>query len=140
MPFNALSDGEELVGGPLTPEELARERAELERDMIGPNEFMLGPGERVVFEEDGDTFHIERVEDVEGVLDWCKGRFNEGLANAKCEFRQIASYPPVILEIFGKKRGVTDPAWYLKRGSEDLMKELLLDRDLSGFRTLAGRY
>lgn len=97
----------------------------------------------------GDLLHVERVEDVEKVLDWCKGRFNEGLANHHCEFRHVGSYPQGVLEIFGRKHGIkranesetyAHAAMRVLGKDEELTKLLVNDRDLSGFRVLPGRY
>jgi hypothetical protein len=97
-------------------------------------------GVREILHLDGDKFAIERVQDVEETLEWCKGRYNEGLVNRNCEFRQIASLPENALVIWGKGRGIDVPNWYLKKEYQDLVVEAAHDRDLSGFRTLPGHY
>ena len=94
----------------------------------------------------GDLLSIERVEDVEQVLEDCKRQFNEGLVNQKSEFRRVSSYPPNALRLWAKQKGLN---WYgigaeemakLLCKDEKLTSQLLNDRDLSGFRTLPGRY
>lgn len=100
-------------------------------------------------EQTGDLLHVERVEDVESVLDWCRGRFNAGLANRHCEFRHVGSYPQGVLEIFGRKYGIKrahESETYANAVTralgkdKELTKLLVNDRDLSGFRTLPGTY
>jgi hypothetical protein len=89
----------------------------------------------------GDLIGIERVQDVEPVLEWCRGRYNEGIVNRHCEFRLVGSYPPNIIEIFAGKNGLTfDQVIGALGKDKDLTNRLLGDSDLSHFRTLAGRY
>src|ERR1700730_5126644 len=125
----------------LTPQEVAASRAETEAAVIDGTSMLLerdaGGTEYLHFEDDG--FTIERVVDVEPVLDWCKGRFNAGLANSLSEFRQIASLPPSVLDIWGKVRGLP-PQWYSLKEYHNLVVQAAHDRDLSGFRTLAGHF
>jgi len=91
--------------------------------------------------ETGDLLCLEREEDVQSVLDWCKGRYNEGLANRYCEFRLVGSYPPNVVRLFAQKWGIDPDHAVVALGKDrDLTNKLLNDRDLSGFRTLAGRY
>lgn len=89
----------------------------------------------------GDLLALQRVQDVEGVLNWCKGRYNEGLVNRHSEFRQVASYPRGAIEIFAKKWGLpSDEVERLLIKDKKLTDKLLSDPDLSGFRTLPGRF
>jgi hypothetical protein len=89
----------------------------------------------------GDLLALERVEDVEAVLEWCKGRYNEGLVNRHSEFRQVGSYPANVISIFEKKHGLKPGEAAIALGKDKhLTNKLLNDPDLSGFRTLAGRY
>lgn len=88
-------------------------------------------------DETGDLLAIEREEDVESVLNWAKGRYNEGLADSRCEFRQVGSYPWNTIVIFAKKHGL-DPKRVMKEiGPNKQLTELLIsDPDLSKFQTL----
>lgn len=129
----------------ITQAEIAASEAELRAATIDANRMLLDDdeyGREILFEDPSDgTFTIERVVDVEPVLEWCKGRFNEGIAQQHCEFRQIASLPPAALDVWARARGYRLPdGWYLKREYEGLVMDAAHDRDLSGFRTLAGEY
>ena len=130
-----------------TPEEIAAAAAELEEALLDDGSMLLerdafsGAVEKLHFDEGADTFTIERVVDVEPVLDWCKGRYNEGIANRHCEFRQIASIPPEVLELWARLKRYNLPGqWYLQKQYHHLVVEAAHDRDLSGFRTLAGEF
>jgi hypothetical protein len=125
--------------------EAARAAAEFRAAAVDSNTFLLeqdadGTREYLHYDEQEQTFSIRRVADVSGVLDWCKGRFNEGLANRHCEFRHVASFPPEVLAIWARENGI-DPRYVTQAlgKDRDLTKRLLNNRDLSGFRTLAGR-
>lgn len=99
------------------------------------------PTEYAHFDADGNLVALEREEDVESVLEWAKARYNEGLADRHCEFRHVGSYPANVLEIFARKNGIPPGQIQSALGKDqELTKRLLNDRDLSGFRTLAGRY
>lgn len=93
------------------------------------------------FDADGNLEAIERIEDVEPILDAAKAAFNLGLVNKASEFRRVGSYPPNVLKIFAKKWGI-DPNTIIQRIGKDreLTSLLLNDRELSGFRTLPGTY
>lgn len=103
-----------------------------------------GVREELHFDDSADGFHLVRVEDVEGTLDWAKGRYSEGLANRECEFRHVGEYPATVIELFAKKYFGPEATYetFLHRSKHDpkVVKALLADRDLSGFRTLAGHY
>jgi hypothetical protein len=89
----------------------------------------------------GDLLCLEREEDVESVLEWCKGRYNDGLANSLCEFRHVARFPHNVIHIFAKKWGIDPNQIVAALGKDkDLTSKLLNDRDLGGFRTLPGTY
>lgn len=129
----------------LTLPEIAGAEAELAAARLDGSSMTLGEdvagaSETLHFDDTEKTFTVERVEDVESTLDWCKGRYNEGLANRHCEFRHVARIPVNVLILWGRMRGFTDPAWYLQKSAMPLIKEVLADRDLSGFRTLPGHY
>lgn len=89
----------------------------------------------------GDLQAIERVENVEAVLEECKANFNEGLVNRKSEFRRVGSYPANAVRLFARKWGI-DPNEVVKALGKDwdLTSKLLNDSDLAHFRTLPGRY
>ena len=89
----------------------------------------------------GDLQAVERVQDVEPILEEAKACFNEGLVNRKSEFRRVGSYPPNAIRLFAAKHGI-DPDRVVRDLAKDwnLTRLLLNDRDLSGFRTLPGRY
>lgn len=109
---------------------------------IDDNRFVLDEtdGIREVLHFDGDTVSLERVQDVESVLEWCKGRYNEGLANKHCEFRHVASIPTTVIDLYAKLYLGPQAQWsdLLKRENDGLFKQMLNDRDLSGFRSLGG--
>lgn len=90
---------------------------------------------------EGNLEAVERVEDVEPVLEAAKAAFNIGLQNKASEFRRVGSYPANCLRIFAQKWGL-DPNTIIQRIGKDkeLTRLLLNDRDLSGFRTLPGSY
>lgn len=132
------------VDDSITAAEIAQARAEFEAARVDENTFMVdrteAGAEYLKYNPSDDTFTIVHADDPASVLEWCKGRFNEGLANRFCEFRHVASYPPIVLEIWAKENGV-DPRYVTQAlgKDRDLTKRLLNNRDLSGFRTLAGR-
>lgn len=122
--------------------ERQKARAEFEAAQIDDSSLFMeevdGIREILHFDEGEQKFHLERVADVEPVLEWCKGRYNEGLASRFCEFRHVGRYPWVIVQIFAKKWGVKDPWAMLK--DKEMVNRLLSDSDLSLFRTLPGNY
>lgn len=116
-------------------------RADYERAHLADGSLLVGRDdgiqERLIFDETENRFVVEKVQDVESVLEWCRGRFNEGLANRHCEFRHVGRYPVIVLQIFAQKWGFSDWASCLK--DKTMMHRLLNDRDLGYFRTLPGR-
>lgn len=97
-----------------------------------------GIAETLHFDEGEQKFHLRRVEDVESVLDWCKGRYSEGLVNRYCEFRHVGRYPFTVVQIFAKRWGFDDPWAMLK--NREMVDRLIADSELSYFRTLPGNY
>lgn len=101
------------------------------------------------FDRDGNLVSVEVVDDAEPVLEWCKGRFNADTANRfKSDFWHAGSYPVGVLEVFGRKLGI-QPTLSESVGAivarmlgkdKDMTRMLLNDRDLSGFRTMPGRF
>lgn len=139
---DALEAAEAL---PPTAAEIAAAEADLRAARIDASTMLLGVDpdtgarETLHHDESADTFVIQRVEDVEPVLEWAKGRYNEGIANRHSEFRQIAEVPYSVLDIWGKARGLPD-GWYFKKEFDHLVMDAVHDRDLSGFRTLPGEF
>jgi hypothetical protein len=128
----------------ITREEVAQARAEFDAARVDSNTFLVetteAGAEYLKYNPAEDSFTVVHVDDPAPVLEWCKGRFNDGLANRYCEFRHVASYPPIVLEIWARENGI-DPRYVTQAlgKDRDLTKRLLNNRDLSGFRTLAGR-
>jgi hypothetical protein len=142
---NAAAEGDKLVPGDFDWQAAETAAAsDFEAAHLDSDTLLLdrsgGVTERLHFDPMGESFALERVQDVEATLEWCRGRYNAGLANSHCEFRHYASLPVAVLEIWGKSRGITQPDWYLKKENEKLLVEAAHDRDLSGFRTLAGNF
>jgi len=94
-----------------------------------------GAFEYLHHDEDGDRFVIETVADLEPVIEANKAAFNEAGAARGSEFRRVASYPPIVRDIYARLWGA-DP---FARGNEELLKRLLNDPDLRHFRTMPGR-
>jgi hypothetical protein len=130
----------------LTQDEVSAVQRAAEAAVLDGSTMSLGHGEdgaveRLHFDDVENTVTLSRVDDVQSVLDWCKGRFNAGLADSLSEFRQIASIPPDVLAIWANAKGYKLPAdWMLRKDYHDLVIAAAHDRDLSGFRTLAGTY
>ena len=94
-----------------------------------------GAVELLHHDEDGDCFAVETVADIEGVIEANKAAFNEAGTARGSEFRRVASYPPIVRDIYARLWGA-DP---FARGNEELLKRLLNDPDLRHFRTMPGR-
>jgi hypothetical protein len=86
-------------------------------------------------DEDGDRFIVETVADIEPVVEANKVSFNDSRRVAGAEFRRVASYPPIVREIYARLWGA-DP---FAKGNEELLRRLLNDPDLRHFRTAPGR-
>jgi hypothetical protein len=144
---NAHIEGESLESwlADFTPEEIARAEREAEAALDDMGNFVLERdefgSETLHIDEGEQKLHIERVADVEPVLDWCKAHYSAKVANSHCEFRQLASLPPSVLDIWGRANypGLPDQWWQLKR-YHHLVIKAAHDSDLSGFRTMAGNY
>lgn len=94
-----------------------------------------GVQEVVHFDANGELKALERRLDVEPLLEANKSAYNIGLQNRASEFRRVASYDPVTIDIFCKKWGIDQRAlWKDKR----MVSRLLNDPDLRHFRTLPG--
>jgi hypothetical protein len=129
-----------------SPEEIARADREAEAALDAMGNFLLEDdpaygSERVVWDEGENKLHIVRSQDVESTVEWCKGRYNEGIVNRHSEFRQFASLPPNALAIWGAANypGLPDVWWELKQ-YHNLVLKAAHSRDLGYFRTLAGNY
>lgn len=103
-------------------------------------------GSRVVAQHDGwtellhfnpdDSFTLEKVVDVQPVLDANKRRHNDnpmGWSKTK-EWRHVASIPPIVQLKWIERYGA-DP---LAKGNEDLLKRVLDDPEWRYLRTGGG--
>lgn len=90
------------------------------------------------YDETEDTFAIEFEADVEPVLEANKRRQNDGTNGygESREWRQVASIPPIVVEIWKRRYGV-DP---LARGNEHLLRRLLNDPENRFLRVSEGRF
>jgi hypothetical protein len=96
-----------------------------------------GVAEYLVHDEAEDGFAVETIADIEPVIERNKALFtadDAGWSQSR-EWRRVASFPPIVIEIF-KQRWGADP---LARGNEALLRRLLNDPDLRHFRTAPGR-
>lgn len=128
----------------ITPEEIAQAAADFRAAKIDGNTFFLedvdGRREYLVFDDATDTARLVVSEDLTLQQEACKTLFNEPV-NHKSEFRRIASWPPSVLQLWGRlKYGITDEAWFFKREYEHLLMRAAHDRDLAQFRTCPGTY
>jgi hypothetical protein len=96
-----------------------------------------GAAEFLVHDEAEDRFAVETVADIGPVIERNKSLIaaDDGGWSPTREWRRVASFPPVVIEIF-KRRWGADP---LARGNEALLRRLLNDPDLRHFRTAPGR-
>lgn len=97
-----------------------------------------GVEETAHFDADGNLSAVQRQADIEPLLDENKRVYNLGLVNRSSEFRKVASFDPITIEIFCKRWGVESAALF-RRENKELVKRLLNDPDLRHFRTLPGR-
>lgn len=142
---NAHIEGEAFDLSDFTPEEIAAATREADAALDDMGNFVLERGpdgtETLHIDETEGRITIERVADVEPTLDWCKANYSAKVANSHSEFRQLASLPPSVLDLWakGKNLGLPDQWWQLKQ-YHHLVIEAAHDSDLSGFRLMAGRY
>jgi hypothetical protein len=96
-----------------------------------------GMVERLHWDEEGGRAAVELIADIEPVLERNKAlaAAEDGGWSPSREWRRVASFPPIVVEIF-KRRWGADP---FARGNEALLKRLLNDPDLRHFRTAPGR-
>jgi hypothetical protein len=96
-----------------------------------------GVAEYLVHDAAEDRFALEAVADVAPVIERNKALLaaDDGGWSPSREWRRVASFPPIAIEIF-KRRWGADP---LARGNEALLRRLLNDPDLRHFRTAPGR-
>jgi hypothetical protein len=88
--------------------------------------------------DDGEgRFVVETRADVEPLLERNKrlALAEDGGWSRSREWRRVASFPPIAVEIFRRRWGA-DP---FARGNEKLLRRLLNDPDLRHFRTAPGR-
>lgn len=86
---------------------------------------------------DGQEFTVERIADVEPVIDLNKQlqRDNPSGMGASREWKHVAEIPVMVWQIWCQQYG-TDP---LAKGNEALLKRLLNDPDNRWLRTSEGR-
>lgn len=134
-----------LATDDLTQDEIAASDAELAGARLGERDYLVESDavsrETLTFDGDGSA-HLLKVEDVESVLEWCKGRFNEGIVDRHCEFRQMASVPVSALEMWASAKGHKGlPAgWMYQKRYHELVVRAAHDSDLAGFRTMPGEF
>jgi len=88
------------------------------------------------YDDAEDRFAVELVADIEPTIERNKALYADGDGYAPSrEWRRVASFPPIVVEIFKRQWGA-DP---FKKGNEDLLHRLLNDPDLRHFRTAPGR-
>jgi hypothetical protein len=61
---------------------------------------------RVHYEEDGDRLIIQRIQDVEPILEANKAKANDARTDWKGEFHHVASIPLVIIEKYKNEKGI----------------------------------
>lgn len=83
-----------------------------------------------LFHRDGDKLHVERVQDVEAVLEQAKRLHIEGKHGSK-EMRHAARYPRVIVEAYCNKAGITLNEWM---ANPVHAQRMLDDPDLAYFK------
>jgi hypothetical protein len=88
---------------------------------------------RAHYEEDGDKLIVERVQDVEPILNDNKRALNNASSSWKGEFHHVASIPLVIIEKYKNEKGID----LLK--DKAALKKFLNDPDNKFFRTKPGR-
>jgi hypothetical protein len=87
-------------------------------------------------DDDEDHFAVELVSDVGPIIERNKALYTEGDGfGATREWKRVASFPPIVREIYRRLWGA-DP---FARGNEELLRRLLNDPDLRHFRTAPGR-
>ncbi|MBX6367953.1 MAG: hypothetical protein IRZ04_08225 [Rhodospirillales bacterium] len=95
-----------------------------------------GAAEFLLYDEAEDRFAVESVADITPVIERNKALFtaDDGGWSPTREWRRVASFPPIVIEIF-KRRWGADP---LARGNEALLRRLLNEPELRHFRTAPG--
>lgn len=95
-----------------------------------------GAAEFLLYDEAEDRFAVESVADITSVIERNKALFtaDDGGWSPTREWRRVASFPPIVIEIF-KRRWGADP---LARGNEALLRRLLNEPELRHFRTAPG--
>jgi len=126
----------------ITQAEIEAAASEFRNAIVDENTLFLeevdGRKEFLVF--DGDTVRMVVKEDTVAIEEACKALFNEPI-DRRSEFRRIASFPPSVLQIWGREKyGLTDSAWYFDPMYSHLVIEAAHDRDLAVFRTAPGEY
>lgn len=95
-----------------------------------------GAAEFLRYDEAEDRFAVETVADITPVIERNKALLtaDDGGWSPSREWRRVASFPPIVIEIF-KRRWGADP---LARGNEALLRRLLNEPELRHFRTAPG--
>jgi hypothetical protein len=92
-------------------------------------------GTRFHYIPETDTTAIERIQDCTPILDTTTALRNEGIVGSN-EMRHAASFPAVVVENYLNRTGITFEEFMQ---SQDHIKAMLRDPDLSGFRVWTGR-
>ena len=84
---------------------------------------------------EGDDLVIQRVQDVEPILERAKAMHREGL-HGSSEFRLAAEIPNVVIEDYCNRNGITYQEW---AQNKEHKRRLLNDPALAAFRIWPGR-
>jgi hypothetical protein len=140
---NAQIEGFEVED--FTPAEIAQAEREADAALDDMGRFVLERGpegsETVLIDEADGALRLLRSVDVEPTLDWCKGHYSQAVVDRHCEFRQLASLPPSVLDLWARAKnyGLPDQWWQMKR-YHHLVIDAAHDSELSGFRLMGGEY
>lgn len=130
------------VSDEITPEEIRQAAAEFKAAYVDSETLLLEQegDRRELMHFDGDQVMLISQTEMDPFIEHCTRARSDGLVNRRSEFRRIASLPIDFLRLWGRQRGITDSAWYLKREYTDLVLRAAHDPDASKFRTLEGEY
>lgn len=90
---------------------------------------------QIVVDPSEDVFHVNRVQDVEPILEDAKRRHNEGLHGSK-DYKHAMSIPNVLVERYCELNGISYAEFM---GNEQHIRRMLNDPELSHFRIWKGR-
>jgi hypothetical protein len=88
---------------------------------------------RAHYDESSDKLIIERIQDVEPILESNKRAMNNACAGWKGEFHRVASIPLVIIEKYKNEKGID------LMNDKEALNSFLNDRDNRCFRTKPGK-